>query len=48
MIFTSTVSHKMVRCVLNEAERCKADVIRSHTSSSNALTEILKVNALNK
>lgn len=42
VVFTSTVSHKMVRCVLTEAEKCKADVIRCHTSSGNALTEILE------
>ncbi len=42
VVFTSTVSHKMVRCVLTEAERCKADVIRCHTSSGSALNEILQ------
>lgn len=41
VLFTNTVSHKMVRCAVSEAERCKAKVIRCHTSSSNALTEIL-------
>ena len=33
VLFTNTVSHKMVRC---------ADVIRCHTSSKNALEEILE------
>ena len=33
ILFTNTVSHKMVRCAVAEAERCNADVVRSHTSS---------------
>ena len=41
VLFTNTVSHKMVRCAVEEAERCNADVIRCHTSSKNALEEIL-------
>ena len=40
-LFTNTVSHKMVRCAVEEAGRCNADVIRCHTSSKNALEEIL-------
>ncbi len=42
VVFTNTVSHKMVRCVLTEAERCKADIVRCHTSSGTALNEILQ------
>ncbi len=42
ILFTNTVSHKMVRCAVAEAERCKANVIRSHTSSKSALNEILR------
>lgn len=41
VLFTNTVSHKMVRCVLAEAEKSKANVVRCHTSSQNALEEIL-------
>ena len=41
VLFTNTVSHKIVRCAVEEAERCNADVIRCHTSSKNALEEIL-------
>jgi hypothetical protein len=41
VLFTNTVSHKMVKCALTEAERCNVDVVRCHTSSGNALTEIL-------
>ena len=41
VLFTSTVSHKMVRCALSEAERVQADIVRCHTRSGNALEEIL-------
>ena len=41
VLFTNTVSHKMVRCAVEEAGRCNAEIIRSHTSSQNALEEIL-------
>lgn len=41
VLFTNTVSHKMVRCALEEAEKAQADVVRCHTSSGNALAEIL-------
>ena len=34
VLFTNTVSHKMIRCALDEVVRC-------HTSSGTALTEIL-------
>ena len=42
VVFTNTVSHKMAKCALDEAERNKAQVVRCHTSSANALKEILK------
>ncbi len=42
VLFTNTVSHKMVRCALEEAKRSNAKVIRCHTSSKSALTEILE------
>lgn len=41
VLFTSTVSHKMVRCAVDEAKRNNTRVIRSHTSSSTALIDIL-------
>lgn len=41
VLFTNTVSHKMVKCALVEAERSNASVVRSHTSSGSALEEIL-------
>ena len=40
ILFTNTVSHKMVHCAVAEAEKCKADIVRCHTSSKNALNEI--------
>lgn len=42
ILFTNTVSHKMVRCAVAEAEKCNASIVRSHTSSGTALTEILQ------
>ena len=42
IVFTNTVSHKMMLCAISEAERCKAEVVRSHTSSGSALKEILE------
>ena len=41
-LFTNTVSHKMVRTAVTEAEKCNADIIRCHTSSGNALSSILE------
>ena len=41
ILFTHTISHKMVRCALTCA--CEdTKVIRSHTSSVNSLRDILK------
>lgn len=42
VLFTNTVSHKMVRCALDEAKRTNARVVRCHTSSKSALMEILE------
>ena len=42
VLFTNTVSHKMVRTAVTEAEKCNADIIRCHTSSGNALSSILE------
>ena len=41
ILFTGTVSHKMVLCAANEAKRCRARIARSHTSSITALRNIL-------
>jgi hypothetical protein len=42
VVFTNTVSHKMVRCAMEEAEKGNANIIKCHTSSGNALEEILE------
>ena len=42
ILFTSTVSHKMVHCAVAEAERNHAIVERSHSSSASALIGILE------
>ena len=44
ILFTNTVSHKMVKCAITEAEKCNADIVRCHTSSGTALNEILIIN----
>ena len=44
MLFTSTVSHKMVRNSLNETKGRDVRIIRSHTSSMSALKNILEEN----
>lgn len=42
ILFTNTVSHKMVKCALIEAQRNNFETVRSHSSSGSALKEILK------
>lgn len=42
ILFTSTVSHKMVESAVSEAKRCSARIARSHSSSLNALHGILR------
>ena len=41
ILFTNTVSHKMVHTAVSEAEKCNANIVRCHTSSGNDLNEIL-------
>lgn len=41
ILFTNTVSHKMVRCAVAEAEKYNTNIVRCHTSSQAALQEIL-------
>lgn len=41
IVFTNTVSHKMAKCALVEAQKKQTEVVRCHTSSGNALYEIL-------
>ncbi len=42
ILFTNTVSHKMVACANCEAKRCQARIERSHSSSLSALKSILE------
>lgn len=42
VLFTGTVSHKMVNCAIFEAKRLNLPLARSHTSSLNALRNILE------
>lgn len=41
ILFTNTVSHKMVNCAVKEAKRNHIPVVRTHSSSAAALDEIL-------
>lgn len=45
VLFTSTVSHKMVRCALNEVKSTNTRVARSHSSSMASLRSILEQHA---
>lgn len=42
VLFTSTMSHKMLRCAMNEAKGRDTIVARSHSSSMAALRNILE------
>ena len=42
VLFTNTVSHKMVRCALSETKGKNTRIARSHSSSRAALKNILK------
>lgn len=42
ILFTSTASHKMVHCAVNESEKNKIAITRSHSSSASALKGILE------
>lgn len=41
VLFTGTVSHKMVEIAVQEAQKSNISVLRSHSSSSNALSNLL-------
>ncbi len=41
ILFTNTVSHKMISGVVQEAKRFQIPIARSHTSSAKALEDIL-------
>ncbi|MGI6736471.1 MAG: DUF2325 domain-containing protein [Anaerovoracaceae bacterium] len=42
VLFTSTVSHKMIKCALNKVKGTGTLVVRSHSSSKNALENIME------
>lgn len=42
VLFTDTISHKMIRCVLNETKGQHVKIARSHSSSMAALKTILE------
>ncbi len=42
LLFTNTVSHKMIKTALKEAKRKNIPVLRSHKSSGNSLEELLQ------
>ncbi len=46
VLFTNTVSHKMIRCALNEAKGQNVKIARSHSSSIAALKMILEEHIL--
>jgi len=41
VLFTSTVSHKMMLSAVKEAKRYNIPIARSHSSSAAALTQVL-------
>lgn len=41
ILFTNTMSHKMLRSILNDIKKCSVCVERCHTSSATALKNIL-------
>ena len=46
VLFTNTMSHKMLQCALNETKGLDTVVARSHSSSMAALKNILDEHAL--
>lgn len=42
ILFTNTVSHKMVLSAVNEAKKKDIKVIRTHSSSASSLTNVLE------
>ena len=41
-VHSNTAIAEVLRCAVEEAGRCNADIVRCHTSSKNALEEILE------
>ena len=42
VLFTSTVSHKMIHTAVKEAKKKNIKVLRSHSSSATSLEDVLK------
>ena len=42
VLFTNTVSYKMIKCALGEVDENRTDIVRCHTISGAALTGILE------
>ena len=42
ILFTNTVSHKIGTLCSDRSRKCNAQIVRCHTSSGNALNEILQ------
>ncbi len=42
VLFTNTVSHKMVKTAVQEAKKKRIPIVRSHTSSKSSLKDILE------
>lgn len=47
VLFTNTVSHKMIQCALSKADANESQLIRSHQSSGTALKKILDCRCCN-
>ena len=47
ILFTNTVSHKMISCAVDSAKRNDVPIERVHSSSASALKEVL-CNCVNK
>ncbi len=45
VLFTNTMSHKMMRCALSETKGQDTIIARSHSSSMAALKSILEIHA---
>lgn len=46
VLFTNTVSHKMVRTALAETKGQELQIVRSHSSSMTALKDVLEEHAV--
>lgn len=46
VLFTGTVSHKMIKTALGEADGHRTKIVRCHSSSASALRKILDLHAV--